>query len=165
MLQSVCEIPHFFSFFFTKSLVITSMFISSELLSVLSMLTVSDWLSLTGCHPFQHFWMLHFLYFVQQDVQIFPVRILLHQLHDYFLSPLSLQESLPESFSDEFRTKSLSLISSSKLLASLSVECFLFLFQVLVGLFGLSITGISSLCEFECSDLKPSAEPRELWGL
>jgi hypothetical protein len=41
-LQSVCEIPHFFSFFFTKSLVITSMFISSELLSVLSMLTVSD---------------------------------------------------------------------------------------------------------------------------
>jgi hypothetical protein len=52
-----------------------------------------------------------------------------------------------------------SLISSSKLLASLSVECFLFLFQVLVGLFGLSITGISSLCEFEFSELEPSAEP------
>ena len=51
--------------------------------------------------------------------------------------------SLQELSSDEFRTKSLSLISSTKLLASLSVEYFLFLCQVLVGLFGLSITGLS----------------------
>jgi hypothetical protein len=33
---------------------------------------------------FQHFWLLHFLYFVQQYVQILLVRMLLHQSHDYF---------------------------------------------------------------------------------
>jgi len=60
------------------------MSISSELLSVLSMLTVSDCHFQRCCHSFQHFWMLHLLFFVQQYVQILPVRILLHQLHDYF---------------------------------------------------------------------------------